>query len=133
MHHYLDVWKKFAVFSGRTTRTQYWMFILFHYIVIMALLFASMAVSGAAAYASEEYPFDPFSIAYLIYSLAVVIPSLAVTVRRLHDTGRSGFWYFVGFIPFLGGLVLLFFMLQGSEPGDNQYGPAETIVAEVFD
>lgn len=133
MHHYLDVWKKFAVFSGRATRTQYWMFFLIHIIVVVLLVAGSIGVSGAGAYDGTGSPSDPFSIIYMIYSFAVFVPSLAVTVRRLHDTGRSGFWYFVGFIPFLGGLVVLFFMLQGSEPGDNQYGPAETIAAEVFD
>jgi uncharacterized membrane protein YhaH (DUF805 family) len=58
-----------------------------------------------------------------IYSLAVLIPSLAVTVRRLHDTGRTGWWILIGLIPVIGGIVLLIFMVLDSEPGANQYGP----------
>ena len=58
-----------------------------------------------------------------LYYLAVLIPTLAVTVRRLHDTGRTGWWILIGLIPVIGGIVLLIFMLLDSEPGANQYGP----------
>src|ERR687885_610071 len=58
-----------------------------------------------------------------LYSLAVLIPSIAVTVRRLHDTGRTGWWILIGLIPFIGGIILLIFMVLDSEPGTNQYGP----------
>lgn len=57
-----------------------------------------------------------------IYSLAVLLPGLGVSVRRLHDSNRSGWWMLIGFIPILGSIVLLVFMLLGSTPGDNQYG-----------
>jgi uncharacterized membrane protein YhaH (DUF805 family) len=58
----------------------------------------------------------------LLGALALIIPSLAVTVRRLHDAGHSGWWWLITFIPF-GGIVLLIFALQDSQPGDNQWGP----------
>lgn len=58
-----------------------------------------------------------------LYSLAVLIPSLAVTVRRLHDTGRTGWWILIALIPFIGGIVLLIFMVFDSELGANEYGP----------
>ena len=57
-----------------------------------------------------------------LYSLAVLIPSLAVSVRRLHDTGRSGWWFLLAFIPLIGALVLIYFMVQDSQAGSNQYG-----------
>ena len=57
-----------------------------------------------------------------LYSLIVLVPGIAVSVRRLHDTGRSGWWLLIGFIPLLGAIVLLFFMAQEGQPGPNQYG-----------
>jgi uncharacterized membrane protein YhaH (DUF805 family) len=57
-----------------------------------------------------------------LYSLAILLPSLGVGIRRLHDTGRSGWWYFIALIPLVGIIVLLVFWIQDSQPGDNQYG-----------
>lgn len=57
-----------------------------------------------------------------LYSLAVLIPSLAVSVRRLHDTSRSGWWLLIALIPLVGAIVLIVFMAQDSKPGENQYG-----------
>ncbi|MDP3125664.1 MAG: DUF805 domain-containing protein, partial [Thiobacillus sp.] len=64
-----------------------------------------------------------------LYSLAILIPSLAVTVRRLHDTGRTGWWLLIGLIPLIGAIVLLVFMLLDSQPGDNEYGASPKGVA----
>jgi uncharacterized membrane protein YhaH (DUF805 family) len=58
-----------------------------------------------------------------IYGLAVLIPGLAVAVRRLHDTGRSGWWLLIGLVPLIGAIVLIVFMATDGEPGDNAYGP----------
>ncbi len=58
-----------------------------------------------------------------IFTLAILIPNIAITVRRLHDIGKSGWWYFIGFIPLIGWLVMIYFLVQKSQPGDNQYGP----------
>ncbi len=57
-----------------------------------------------------------------LYSLALLIPSIAVAIRRLHDVGKSGWWLLLGFVPLVG-LVLLYFMVQDSQPGGNEYGP----------
>lgn len=59
----------------------------------------------------------------VIYSLAVLVPSLAVIVRRLHDIGKSGGWFFISFVPFVGGIILLVFECMDSQPGENAYGP----------
>ena len=107
MNWYLEVWKKFAVFDGRAGRSEYWFFTLFNVIIYVVL-----GIIGALI----KFPFLP-----LIYLVAVLIPSLAVTVRRLHDTDRTGWWILLGIVPF-GGIVIFIFTVMGSTPGDNRYG-----------
>jgi uncharacterized membrane protein YhaH (DUF805 family) len=108
MNWYLDVLKKYAVFEGRAGRQEFWMFVLFHLIAIVVL-----AIIGSIIRTQ---------IILYIYYLATLIPYLALGVRRLHDTGRSGWWWLISFIPF-GGFVLLFFFIIDSQPGTNKYGP----------
>ena len=107
MNWYINVLKKYAVFSGRASREEYWMFVLFHYIMVFSLYYIGSCIG-------EE------SISG-IYILATVCPALAVTVRRLHDTNRSGVWALISLIPTVGPIVLLIFMLQGSQIEANQY------------
>ncbi len=116
MNWYLEVLKKYTVFGGRARRKEYWYFFLFNLIISVALIVADM-VTGL--YNSE------FGIGLLsgIYTLAVLLPALAVTVRRLHDTNRSGWWILIGLIPLVGAIVLLVFMVQDSQADQNQYGP----------
>ena len=109
MNWYLEVLKKYAVFNGRARRKEYWMFGLFNMIIACVLGF----VEGLAG--------SPGVVAG-IYSLAVLIPGTAVFVRRLHDTNRSGWWFLIGLIPFIGAIVLIVFMVQDSQPNENQYG-----------
>ena len=104
MEYYLEVLKEYTEFNGRVRRKKFWMFNLVNFII--ALLIAIFL--------------PPLS---MLYSLLILIPSLAVTVRRLHDTGRSGWWWLLSFIPFLGGIILLIFLIQDSETGVNKYGP----------
>ena len=115
MNWYLAVLKKYAVFSGRAQRKEYWMFFLFN-IIIAILLGIIEVVIGISPDADE-------SILANIYSLAILLPSLAVSVRRLHDIGRSGWWLLIGLIPLIGAIVLLVFAVQDGQPGPNQYGP----------
>ena len=115
MNWYLKVLKNYAVFSGRARRQEYWFFTLFNFIIAIALAF----VDGFAG------SFDPqtgFGFLSGLYSLAVFIPTLAVTVRRLHDTSRTGWWLLMVFIPLIGVIVLLIFMLLDSTSGPNEYG-----------
>ena len=98
--------KKYAQFAGRSRRKEYWLFVLLNVIVGVICYFLGNVgniISG-------------------IWSLAALIPGIAVTVRRLHDTGRSGWNYFWAFIPFVGGIIILIFMLLDSQYGPNQYG-----------
>ena len=122
MEWYLAVVQKYADFSGRARRKEYWMFALFHAIIIGALALLGAIIGAAAGNSGGAALAGIFTGAYVLYCLALAIPSLAVTVRRLHDTGRSGWWWLISFVPF-GSIVLLVFAVQDSQAGDNLYGP----------
>ncbi len=115
MNWYLEVLKKYAVFSGRARRKEYWMFALFN-LIICIVLGVIEAIAGIA-------PESDQSVLAGIYSLAVLIPGIAVSVRRLHDTNHSGPWLLIALVPLIGPIILLVFMVQDSQQGDNQYGP----------
>jgi uncharacterized membrane protein YhaH (DUF805 family) len=116
MNWYLQVLKKYFVFEGRARRTEYWMFGLVNLIVFIVLAVIDH-VTGT------WHPDARAGLLSGLYLLAVLLPSLGVTVRRLHDTGRSGWWIFIGLVPLIGTIVLLVFMLLDSTPGANEYGP----------
>jgi uncharacterized membrane protein YhaH (DUF805 family) len=115
MNWYLEVLKKYAVFSGRARRKEYWFFILFNIIISLVL----GVIDGFTGSYNEA---AGLGLLGGIYSLAVLIPGIAVTVRRLHDTGRSGWWFWIVLVPVIGALVLLVFMVLDSKPEQNQYG-----------
>ena len=116
MNWFLIAMKKYATFSGRAQRTEYWYFILFYILILFGL---SIIDSITGSFSAEA------GIGLLggLFSLALFIPSIAVGVRRLHDTGRSGWWLFIMLIPLVGAIVLLVFTVQDSSAGDNAYGP----------
>ncbi len=116
MNWYLAVLKKYAVFNGRACRAEYWYYVLFTILVSIGLVIVD-SISGSY---NATYGLGMLSG---LYSLAVLIPGLAVTVRRLHDTGRSGWWLLIGLIPLLGGIVLLVFMIIEGTAGSNEHGP----------
>jgi len=115
MKWYFAVLNKYAVFNGRASRTEYWMFVLFHYIILIALSFFEI-ITGI-------FPETELPVLNGLYGLAVLIPIIAVVVRRLHDTGRSGWWCLIVLIPIIGGIVFLVWTVQDSHPGENKYGP----------
>lgn len=115
MEWYLKVLRQYADFTGRARRKEYWMFTLFNILIIIAL----GAILGLIGY-SIDSPFIVFAI--YIYAFAVLIPSIAVGVRRLHDTGKSGWWYLLSLVP-IASLVLLVFFCMDGEPGENKWGP----------
>jgi uncharacterized membrane protein YhaH (DUF805 family) len=115
MDWYLEVLNKYAVFEGRARRKEYWFFMLFNVLISMVLGIFDRLLGN----------FDPLSgVGFFgfIYMLGIMIPGLAVSVRRLHDSGRSGWWLLMSLIPVIGSLVLLYFMLCNSDTGSNQYG-----------
>jgi uncharacterized membrane protein YhaH (DUF805 family) len=117
MNWYLDVLKKYADFGGRARRKEYWMFALFNALIYIAILIFS-AILGSIDNSLALIG----SLLLVVYGLAIFVPSLAVAVRRLHDTGRSGWWFLIAFVPFVGGIILLVFTVQDSVPGENEYG-----------
>jgi uncharacterized membrane protein YhaH (DUF805 family) len=124
MNWYMEVLRKYADFNGRARRTEYWMFTLFNILIYMGLgilAFAAIALMGRSSSNSAAVLLVVAPI--WLYGLAVIIPGLAVSVRRLHDTGRSGWFILVAFIPFVGGIILLVFTCMDSQPGPNLYGP----------
>jgi uncharacterized membrane protein YhaH (DUF805 family) len=111
MNWYLDIIKnKYATFSGRARRKEYWMFFLINILIAIALAIVE-AILGLPGILGG------------LYALALLIPGIAVTVRRLHDTGRTGWWILIALVPVIGFIILLVFMVLDSQPGDNAYGP----------
>ena len=115
MDWYIGVLKKYFVFEGRARRKEYWMFTLFNFIISIVLALVDMVIFGGES---------GVGILGSLYSLAVLLPGLGVTVRRLHDTGRSGWWILIGLIPIIGWLIMLYFLVTDSDSGANQYGPS---------
>lgn len=116
MDWYIDAFRNYANFSGRARRKAYWMFFLFNLIATFILGIVDTA-TGTYDWASGLGLFGA------LYTLAIFIPYLALTVRRLHDTGRSGWWMLIAFIPLIGVVVLFVFSVLDGTPGENEYGP----------
>lgn len=108
-HHYAD-------FRGRARRREYWMY----YLVTTLITLILRVLDGVLGLSSGDLDLGILSG---IYTLVVLLPGLAVSARRLHDTGRSGWWLLFGLIPIVGGIVLLIFTLSDSEPDANKWGP----------
>jgi uncharacterized membrane protein YhaH (DUF805 family) len=125
MNWYLGVVKKYAVFKGRARRTEYWMFVLVNCIIciVLALLISIPSVISYAVTGQPSAVSGIFAILLWLFSLAMLLPGLAVSVRRLHDTNRSGFFLFMSLIPLAGSIILLVFLIQEGSSGDNRFGP----------
>ena len=123
MDRYLNALSKYAVFSGRARRSEYWYFVLFNSLIGIFVAFIDMqlAINGVTKNLKTD---DGGSVQILssIYSLALFLPSLAVTIRRLHDIGKSAWWILISLVPIIGTIVLLVFTCTDSEYGENQYG-----------
>ena len=111
MEWYLKVVRdNYANFNGRASRQEYWMFILFNFIFTIVVGF----IDG----------FLSLGFLSLLYLLAILIPGLAVLVRRLHDVNKSGWWFFIIFIPIIGAIWMLILLCTDGNPGENSYGPS---------
>jgi uncharacterized membrane protein YhaH (DUF805 family) len=122
MNWYFKALKKYAVFAGRARRKEYWFFALFNILISIVLTIIDV-VTGT------YNPKVHLGLLGGLYSLAVLIPGIAVSVRRLHDTNRSGWWLLIALVPLVGAIVLVVFLAQDSQLSDNQYGPNPKIVA----
>ena len=116
MYWYIKVLKNYAVLAGRARRQEYWMFVLVNIVISIALRLIDTAVLDASL--------EGVGPLYGIYGLGVMVPSITVTVRRLHDIGKSGWYLLLAFIPIIGGIWLVVLTCLDSQPGDNQYGPS---------
>ncbi|MDD5461536.1 MAG: DUF805 domain-containing protein [Methylococcales bacterium] len=117
MDWYLEALKKYAVFEGRARRKEYWFFILFNVLISMALGFVDRFIGNVN-------PETGIGVLSGIYTLGVMIPGIAVSVRRLHDTGRSGWWLLITFLPIIGAIIFFYFMVLDSDTESNEYGPS---------
>lgn len=116
MHKMMNPLKRYTQFNGRASRSEFWWFQLF--IVIVSI--PSYILSFIAGYTGSQSLALVSTGLSLVTWLAVIVPMIAVTVRRLHDTDRSGWWYLLALVPFAGLAVLVFMLLPGT-PGDNQF------------
>lgn len=110
MDYFLCALRKYAQFDGRSSRSEFWYFVLFYFLLSLAVgLVDHMMQSGG--------------ILGFILTLAFLIPSISVTVRRLHDSDHSGWWYLILFVPVIGFFAILYFALLRSDPASNRFGP----------
>jgi len=117
--YYIDTIKKrYADFDGRARRSEYWYFQLFNILIYVGLLI----ISGILGYIEPLLSFIGIGLFYLL-AIGLLVPSIALAVRRLHDTGKSGWMYLIALIPLAGPIILLVFMCTDSDPGSNVYGP----------
>ena len=110
MNWYLKALKSYAVFYGRARRKEYWNFTLFNFLLIFLLALLSMVLF------SSTLPAE-------LLALGTVLPSLAVSVRRLHDIGKNGWWLLFGIIPLVGPITLFVFHIKEGDAEENAYGP----------
>jgi uncharacterized membrane protein YhaH (DUF805 family) len=124
--------RRYAEFTGRSRRKEYWLYVLFLVIVgvLFGMLDTALGLGGSASsWHSTSGPQVGAGGSFhggvltLIFWLATLVPSIAVAIRRLHDTDRSGWWLLIGLVPLIGGIVLLVFMLLEGTRGPNRFGP----------
>jgi len=113
---------KYATFTGRATRSEYWWWVL-ALILLMLVLGVIDGALVAPVMGFEQFSPEAGQPLSMLASLALLLPSLAVSVRRLHDVDRSGWWYLLSLIPVIGTLVLLYWYVQPGSSGDNRFGP----------
>lgn len=115
MSWFVEALKKYAVFRGRSRRKEYWYFVLFSVIISIALSIVDTIIGTGSTFGST-------GLLAGIFALALLIPSISVSVRRLHDINRTGWWVLISFIPLIGAIVLLVFAVQDGTTGSNRYG-----------
>jgi uncharacterized membrane protein YhaH (DUF805 family) len=125
MNWYLEVLKKYADFSGRARRKEFWMFTLFNFIF-------SVVTSIIDYLIGTDNIFGNYGLFSLIYALAILIPSLALSVRRLHDVGKSGYMIFLAFLPIIGWIWLFVLYVTDSQLGTNKWGPNPKAPTEEY-
>lgn len=128
MHWLIDpIRNHYADFSGRTSRKEFWMFQLMMILIVVAfftvltVLGIGLASDGTESSGGTLF-FVLWFIPIILFTLAIIVPSIAINVRRLHDIGRSGWWYLIGFVPWVGGLIAIILACLPSQKGTNKWG-----------
>jgi len=120
--YFLDTLKyRYAKFDGRASRSEFWYFALFSFLGSLFFGLIDTLIINPMLGATPDQ-MGQGGILQFIFALVLLIPSIALAVRRLHDIGKSGWWYLIVFVPIVGILVLLYFFVLDSQPGSNQYG-----------
>ena len=115
MQYFIKAFKNYAVFKGRTSRKEFWMFVLFNII----FSFAAVALDRILGFSNET----GYGVLSTIFSLVMILPALGAEVRRLHDIGKSGWWIFITLVPLIGGIWLIVLLAKMGDAGENAYGP----------
>jgi len=118
LNWFIAATKKYAVFSGRARRKEYWFFVLFNTLITWGLFIVQILVG----FAMKEMGLVVGTLVTL-YILAMIVPGLAVSSRRLHDIGRSAWWVLLSALPLIGPIIVLTFLVRDSDPLANKYGP----------
>lgn len=115
-HWYFEALRRWSEIAGRSRRMEYWTFSLMNPVIgFVVILIGSLS--------NNETVLKAVIIALLFFYLLLIIPSFTITIRRLHDIGKSGLWFLIVFIPIIGPIILFIFTIMGSQSGTNQYGP----------
>lgn len=120
INNYKAVLRKYVVFSGRATRSEYWYFVLLNFLISIAISIVGSILADGLGNTLQS-----------LYSLAVLLPSLAVMVRRLHDTSHSAWWILINLIPLVGTIIFIVFLATDTVPAENKYGPSPKAVKTV--
>ncbi len=120
-------WSHYSKFKGRSRRSEYWWIQLF--LVLTNLAVAAIDLVLMNGDVDRFIANGGGGIVGLIWILVTIVPALAVLVRRLHDTGKSGWWALIGFVPLVGGIVLLVFTVLDSDAGGNKFGESPKALA----
>ena len=118
LFYYVQCWKKFATFSGRARRSEYWSFALLNSLLVVVMFFLPPSLDGKV----DRSLLIVISWLFIAYVLVASLPGIAVAFRRLHDIGRSGWWLLISLLPYVGAIVLFVLFCLDSQPGKNQYG-----------
>lgn len=124
MNDFILPYKKYAQFTGRSDRREFWYFVIFYFVAAGILSIVDSTVFGGGRAVFGDSGFDVSSSGPLagIFAIGSFIPMLAVAIRRLHDTGKTGWWVLLGLIPLVGTIVLIVFYAQKGQPEANAHG-----------
>ena len=115
---------RYAKFDGRANRREYWYFVLFYFLISSIAGLIDATIINPMLLGQTPMESARGGMLQMIVTLGLMIPSIAIGIRRLHDIGKKGWWILLGFVPFVGIFILIYFYVQDSHSGENIYGPS---------